>query len=302
MKCEYCKKEHNGEYSQRFCSSQCARKYSSQKCDRKSLKLGKCIICGKNILIPKNASLLFCKCKECKEPKCNITGLKTSECLNCFFRQNGLCKNLSGIINRFNNIQSIKLFEFNKDTLGTLKVIDEYKRIQSLLYDMYYEQNLSSEDISLLCGKYVEDIIRKFFKIKFRNLSDSVRNAIKQGKLDLPNNINQYKAEWHKTWNNKEYFLRSSYETDYANQLDKQHINYEVEELKIKYFDTIQNKYRLAIPDFYLPDFNTIIEVKSWYTLDLQNMKDKAKRYKELGYNFKLILNHKEIDINTIKL
>ena len=299
MKCEYCGKNHDGEYSERFCSSTCARKYSSHKCDRNLTKPGKCIVCGKDIMIPKNASLLFCKCKDCNEHKCNITGMKLSECSKCFFKQNNICKTLNGINQRFDNIQSIKLFGFDKTSLGTLKTIDEYKRIQSLLYDMYYEQNLSSEDISLLCGKRVEDIIRKFFKINFRNFSDSVRNAISQGKHVLPD-AGQYKTEWHKTWNDKEYFLRSSYETDYANQLDEQHVNYEVEELKIKYFDSIQNKYRLAIPDFYLPESNTIVEIKSWYTLDIQNMKDKVKRYKELGYNFKLVLEHEEVDINTI--
>lgn len=320
MKCEFCKKEHNGDYSKRFCSATCARKYSSLKCNRKSTKTAKCIKCGTLILIPKNASEKTCKCYKCKLENgiykfrnynnfenqqtkyikyCKITGLELTKCDDCFFKQNGLCKNLNGIIQRFNNIQSIEPFEFDKSSLGTLKVIDEYKRIQSLLYDMYYEQNLSSEDIEKLCGKRVEDIIRKFFKIHFRNFSDSVRNAILQGKHVLPD-VGQYKTEWHKTWNDKEYFLRSSYETDYANLLDEQHINYEVEELKIKYFDSIQNKYRLAIPDFYLPESNTIVEIKSWYTLDIQNMKDKVKRYKELGYNFKLILEHEEIDINTI--
>lgn len=40
-----------------------------------------------------------------------------------------------------------------------------------------------------------------------------------------------------------------------------------------------------------------IIEIKSSWTLDKQNMKDKMKAYKELGYNFKLICDHKEIEI-----
>jgi hypothetical protein len=29
-----------------------------------------------------------------------------------------------------------------------------------------------------------------------------------------------FKTEHHKTWDNKEFYLRSSYETDYANELD----------------------------------------------------------------------------------
>jgi hypothetical protein len=29
-------------------------------------------------------------------------------------------------------------------------------------------------------------------------------------------------------------------------------------------------------------------------------MKDKVKAYKELGYNFKLILEHQEVDLNKL--
>ena len=38
-----------------------------------------------------------------------------------------------------------------------------------------------------------------------------------------------------------------------------------------------------------------IVEIKSFWTLDEQNMKDKKKAYLDLGYNFKLICDHKEI-------
>jgi len=43
-----------------------------------------------------------------------------------------------------------------------------------------------------------------------------------------------------------------------------------------------------------------IIEIKSIFTLDIQNMKDKVKAYKDLGYNFKLILEHQEVDLNSL--
>ena len=103
-----------------------------------------------------------------------------------------------------------------------------------------------------------------------------------------------YKEGWYKTWKGNEIYLRSSYEEDYAKELDENKINYEYESLQIKYFDTQQNKFRCAIPDFYLPDTNTIVEIKSTWTLDIQEMKDKVKAYKDLGYNFKLILEHKD--------
>lgn len=70
--------------------------------------------------------------------------------------------------------------------------------------------------------------------------------------------------------------------------------------MRIQYFDTQKNKQRIAIPDFYLPETNTIVEIKSSWTLDIQNMKDKFIAYKKLGYNTKLIYEHKEVDINTI--
>lgn len=303
MKCEFCGKEHNGEYSKRFCCQECARKYSSSKCNRYENKPGKCIKCGRDILIPKNASLKFCKCDNCKNIKiCPITGFNIKNCKDCFFDKENLCSHIiSGIVQRFNNISNIKLFEFDKSTLGTTKVFGEYMRIKNLLYALYYEQNMSSEDIGKLCGKRVEDIVRKFFRIKFRNFSDCTKLAYEQGKLELPKNIESlYKTEWHKTWDGKEFFLRSSYESDFANELDKYEIEYEVESLKIKYYDSERKIYRLAIPDFYLPKSNTIVEIKSNWTLNIQEMKDKVKSYKNLGYKFKLILEHKEVDLEIL--
>jgi hypothetical protein len=105
----------------------------------------------------------------------------------------------------------------------------------------------------------------------------------------------------HTTWDDNEVFLRSSYEFEYAEILDKQKIHYEVESLRIKYFDTLDNCVRIAIPDFYIPSTNTIVEIKSEYTTNSINMRDKFKAYNELGYNAKLILEHKEVDIENIK-
>ncbi len=38
-----------------------------------------------------------------------------------------------------------------------------------------------------------------------------------------------------------------------------------------------------------------IVEIKSMYTLDIQNMKDRLKAYKELDYNYKVIVDDEEI-------
>lgn len=104
----------------------------------------------------------------------------------------------------------------------------------------------------------------------------------------------------HKSWNGYEFISKSSYELDYADILDKQKINYKYEALQIKYYDTYLNVERTSVPDFYLPDTNTIVEIKSSYTLNIQNMKDRVKAYRDLGYNFKLILNKKEANIDDM--
>lgn len=120
------------------------------------------------------------------------------------------------------------------------------------------------------------------------------------GRSTISNNNTHYKSGYHITWDNKRVFLRSSYEFDYAKYLDDNKIEYYVEKLRIKYFCSKTNIYKISIPDFYIPSTNTIVEIKSNYTLDIINMKDKVKYYKKNGYNFKLILEHNEINIDEI--
>ena len=137
--------------------------------------------------------------------------------------------------------------------------------------------------------------ILKRIDIVLRTLKDATLNAYKTGRSTI--NLNPtYKTGWHTTWDNKQVFYRSSYELDYAKELDEQKNKYEMEGLRVCYFDTQKCIERTAVPDFYLPETNTIVEIKSSYTYNEQNMNDKIKAYKKHGYNFKLILDHKEQD------
>ena len=47
---------------------------------------------------------------------------------------------------------------------------------------------------------------------------------------------------------------------------------------------------RIAIPDIFLFKNNELVEIKSTWTYDEQNMRDKIKVYKKLGYNVRLII------------
>ena len=143
--------------------------------------------------------------------------------------------------------------------------------------------------------------IFKYLDIPKRTLSEAVRLNIKNGKCVSTqiNNQRPYKHGWHTTWDNKQVFYRSSYELDYAKELDEQKIEYKMENLRILYWDSQRQIQRVAIPDFYLPKQNKIVEIKSKFTYNEQNMKDKFKFYKEHGYKVKLILEHKEIFIDS---
>ena len=206
-------------------------------------------------------------------------------------------------------IQLVKHLKFNAQTIGTQKVFEEFERIRKILYDLYWVDGLSSVEIGEkfeYCGSNGINLL-ELFNIPRRSFSEASSNALMSGKYSLPDvnpqtglakNINQ---EWHITWTGESVFLRSSYEIEYAEYLDENQISYSVEELRIEYYDTQQNKTRIAIPDFYLSSTNEIVEIKSDFTLDIQEMLDKFDAYKENGYIPKLILEGKEVDIYRIE-
>lgn len=175
------------------------------------------------------------------------------------------------------------------------------KKALEILNKEYFLDKKSKTDIMKKYG-LMSNTIYDFFKkndIKLRTTSESLHNCFLDESKRLTHNIKenskyQYKQGWHDTWNNEKAFYRSSHELEYFKKLDEEKIDYKVEKLRIKYFNSHKNKFCVSIPDIYLPDSNTIIEIKSNYTLNKINMIDKIKSYKELGYNFKLILNKKE--------
>lgn len=187
----------------------------------------------------------------------------------------------------------IKLgFDFNNDTEK------EYLKIQSLLYTEYHincESMLSIMKKFNIPSSKTMDTLFKLFDIESRNFAEANKMALLTKRREATCNYNHV-SKWHTSWFGENFYLRSSYEIALAEQLDTQKVKYFVEHLRIKYFDTQENKYRIAIPDFYLPETNTIIEVKSAYWLDEINMQNKKLCYEDLGYKFKLYLDHKIID------
>lgn len=294
MKCKNCDNEHDGSFgSGRFCSRQCA---NSRHDDKTEIKIICCIECGNDIKVNKR-SRVNTKCKECKKldriRKYSRVKKVTKRIIVCKYCGEEKCKRID-ICQKHQLLPSlIKYFGFNGNVIGTKHFYKEFERVRTILIEDYWNREMS---IPELVKKYNHYDNRNFNKIlntleiEKRTLSESQINGLKNGKWSVPHCKYPYKFGWHITWDNKKVFYRSSYELNYCLELDRKKIKYELESLRILYWDSQQNKQRVAIPDFYLPETNEIIEIKSEYTYNERNMKDKFKVYKNHGYKSTCIL------------
>lgn len=287
--CKNCKNEYTSLKRRHtiFCSNRCAIIYYNINMDRdyNKFKKSNCINCGKKIKIKINSSHTV-KCNICN-PKKNIIGCKYCGELVC--KKPKICK-------RWRVLPTLIKLGFNENTIGTLEYYNEWNIIKNLLELEYFDNKLSLTDLSKKYNVNFQTIsgIFKQLEIKTRSNSEAVRLAHMQGKVSIGSSY-PYKHGWHITWDNKKVYYRSTYELDYCKILDDDKVDYNMENLRIEYWDSQQNSFRVSIPDFHLPDTNEIVEIKSNYTYDEQNMKDRFKQYKKLGYLPVLVLDHKEV-------
>ncbi len=288
FECKFCGKEFKPKTSAHgkiFCSRSCSSKHrfsvegsreeQSKKNKEWSRKYGKpksikpqnveknCLSCG-DLFIPPNQTKF---CEECSLFKFSIP----------LFNKIGLSKDLSLKIR------------------GTMA--KEY------LIDLYYNKKLSMIDIQR-DYKINMNTLHRFAKkmnFKMRTLSDGLKTAFAEGRKSPGTNTKSFfKQGWHTTWEGNEFYYRSSYEYDMCNELNENKISYEMESIRIQYYDSQKQKTRTALPDFHLSQTNEIWEVKSTYFFNKINMQDKFKQYKKLGYECKLILEHKEYSYDDV--
>jgi hypothetical protein len=270
-----------GEYK-KCCCEKCAHEYSYSFVS--GTKKIKCIVCQKEFDVDTRTYKFLCD--ECKNEKKNKK--KKCKCcgdINCIFTNKCNSRLLKSLI---------KCFNFNSKVLGTIEYYTEYDRIHDLLNMDYIDNELSIVEISKKYNMRYSSLwyIFKSLEIKIRNISESQQKLIKNNKRILPCCKYPYKNGFHITWFGKEVFYRSNFELDYYKKLDENKIYYECESLRISYFDTQKNKERISVPDIYILNNNEITEIKSVYTYNEINMNDKIKKYKELGYNVKLIIGY----------
>lgn len=219
----------------------------------------------------------------------------------CFICGQPNCTNPFCKKHSFQQLIGLSKVGLNITTIGTTRIFEEFQRVRNLISKQYVEERLTLSELAdfykIKDFSTVRDILN-YLGIPRRTKSEALRNSYLTG--NMPVNC-LGKTQSHITWENTEVALRSSYELEYAILLDNNKIRYEVETLRISYYDSNLKLDRIAIPDFYLPDTNEIIEIKSDYTLDIQEMLDRFSSYKKSGYIPKLILEHEEIDLYNIE-
>ena len=93
----------------------------------------------------------------------------------------------------------------------------------------------------------------------------------------------------HITWDKKKVFYSHTDELKFAIKLDVLKTRYEVNALQIIYYDYLSNKEKVSIPNFYLPDDNTIIEVRNEKNYNKSEIYDKFTQYIINGYESLLV-------------
>ena len=318
-KCEICGKEFNYDWRKdsrirktplRFCSPHCSRKFSSLQ--TKGTKTIICPDCNKPFETYIKVAEGTTRCPECRKQR-----LK---------EKSRIYRKKSSIKNKRKNSYKIKEFLFSENTFEGIierhylpikspnlyklgfnlnisinQIPEELQKLKERLYKWYIVEELSCKEI-----EEITKVKRGTIKLFLQKLNIPTRTASEASALSIKkkrklifikdNNIYHYKNEWHTTWDNKKYFLRSTYEIRFANLLDKYKIKYGVEEKYFTYLSSQTQKTKGAIPDFFLPKYNYIIETKGEHLYDEIDLKDRKSVIEESPYTF-IVLRLEEIKL-----
>lgn len=172
---------------------------------------------------------------------------------------------------------------------------DEFFKVRNLLYKVYYEEKKSILEMVDIFGfkspVTPPHMLQLFGLNKRRNLKEGIINSYVQGRSEpsFPSIGNyQFKHGWIDTQFGKFYY-RSSYELNLINYLINKNIRFTCNEFKITYLSSKDNLIHAGYPDFYLPDYNLIVETKNKSLLDEIDLKDRYERIKEKNLDYIII-------------
>lgn len=187
------------------------------------------------------------------------------------------------------------LEKYGVDNISKLSITHD--KIRETSIERYGETSYMKTDKSR-----EENKIRTMEKYGVDNVlkSDIVRNNIKKTCLlkygvenasQCPEIFSkQQKSRFEiNNFNDTDIYYQGTYEHDF---LEKYYNAYKIEKATpIEYF--YDGSIRVYYPDFFLPEYNLIVEIKSIYTFEKYLNKNTAKKEKciELGYNFIFIID-----------
>jgi hypothetical protein len=257
----------------KFCSQQCYWEYLRENT---TLIIKKCI-CGKEFKSYKTENRKFC-CLECsrKYQSHNKKELITKICYECgkeflikacyknIFCSHKCC-NKNGVNLKWNNI-------LTKDFLNK----------------EYIENKKSCEEIgnNIGCNKVIISEWLKRHAIKARTPMEAF----------LQYSPEKHGCRWHACYYNNKYF-RSSWEANFAKWCDLSGIKWEYEP---KVFDVfLCSKKHGYLPDFYLPEFDTWIEIKGYLSKDAKaKFEEFKKQHKRI--NIELFEKNRLCEISVL--
>lgn len=172
-----------------FCSSSCAASYNNKGKVKNPKGIG---LTGGRRTKKANKSITT------ETKLCHICG--EENCCNDFCKEHNL-QQLNGLV---------KHIGLNETSIGTTRIFSEFNRVRSLVYDLYWNQGYSRQDLGKLFNYSYKtmptNVLTKTLNIPTRSVSEAVSNAILHEKLTVPEtnkatglakNICQ---EWHTTW------------------------------------------------------------------------------------------------------
>ena len=130
--------------------------------------------------------------------------------------------------------------------------------------------------------KKIAESLRNYYK----NMDPETKLAILKNSIFKIRRFGGHKIS--KCIGDIEYKFRSVPEIWIAETLEELKINWEYESLRILY--VFENKQHIYVPDFYLKDYNLVIEFKGYNFIEEHVQECKEYYTKKAGYNYSLVM------------
>lgn len=301
MKCLQCGKEIPE--GKKFCNSSCAAKYNNAKRNRKPWTEEQRIAFSNRLKLGNDLK----RVERGRERRYLNTEEKFSK--SRVPKIEAACKYCGKPSGKYRVCDECRPYIQNRAAFKKVGIPEEgslserFRVFIDILKVKYFEENLGLSGMSQELGLN-QTTIREAFKkagIPLRSIGEGTRVAIEEGRLD-PGSSRRFHTGVHISWQGYECKYRSSWELKFMEELDAKKVPYIFEFKWIKYWNSENKREQLALPDFYLPETNEIIELKSEYSIygKVQELKDKFRAYKDLGYKPKLLLDWKYVDLEEL--